>query len=169
MKNKKTVRRVFLCGQFALSSPSDMKKKTEKLADNSRSKKWLIGGLVALGVVLVVFFSVMIYIIPDEQYREPAGVNVSNTDAHLNSEDPEANYFGKYAPPEERIAPPPASSDSVGRASKASSESSSTETATAEPAKPKAETAAPAASETPASKPEPQPKKQQPSGESLFD
>ena len=146
-----------------------MKKNTENTADMSRKKKWLVGSLVALGLVLVVLFTVMIYITPDEQYREPAGVNASNTDARLNSEDPEANYFGKYAPPEEHIAPPSASSDSVAKASKSVPETGSSESTSAEPAKQKAETAAPAASETPANKPEPQQKKQQPSGESLFD
>lgn len=146
-----------------------MKKKIEKQPDDSRSRKWLIGSLVTLGVALVVLFSVLIYAAPDEQYREPAGVNAANIDARLNSEDPEANYFGKYAPPEERIAPPPASGDSVKAPASAASEGSSSETAPSEAAKPKAEPAAPQASEPAAPKTESQPKKQQQSGESLFD
>ena len=146
-----------------------MKKKAENLSKMSRTKKRLVGSLVVLGLGLAVLFTVLIYITPDEQYREPAGVNASNIDAHLNSEDPEANYFGKYAPPEERIAPPPASSDSVGKASAAKTENSTAEPASTESAKPKTESAAPAASEPSAPKAETQPKKQQPSGESLFD
>lgn len=146
-----------------------MKQKKENQSAPSRSRKWLIGSLAALGVALVVLFSILIYVTPDEQYREPAGVNAANTDARLNSEDPEANYFGKYAPPEEPVAAAPAASDTVKQAAAAMSENSTAEPAAAEPAKPKTEAPSQPAQETPAQKTETQPRKQQPSGESLFD
>ena len=144
--------------------------KTEKMKKNVSEgpDKWLIGSLVTLGIALVVLFSVLIYTTPDELYREPAGVNAANFDARLNSEDPEANYFGKYAPPEERVAPAPANADSVAAATGTSTETAS-ETTPAETEKPKLESPSQATPAPAVPKAEQPRKTQQPSGESLFD